>query len=216
MGLLAVPVVHDRERAKAKRLGELGLSEEILVRAVLSAEMDRRNTSSLEPRTAAGFKAWAAACRELAGELNSQGWRIDETGGPFRIVNPETAIAVLVVNGDDGVGQPERTPRSRSQKGERIQRLVQSNVRQASLFPERDYVPTPSIEFSENWWLLLYSDGSVVRAELSLPLGMGEDNRLSEWAERIIIKVPESAPQRFLDDESPLTVDVEVRPRPRP
>jgi hypothetical protein len=199
-----------------EKLRELGLHESDLVMAVRAAEIDRRSCSPLEPSVAPGFKAWAAGFRALAEQMVVRGWVKTETKGLPRVLNPTTRVAVAVISGDEGTGIASAEPKSKSPRGAQSAFLVRSNEIQYSLFEDSRFQPLPAEEEQITWWLLIYSDGvDIVRAELSLPVGMGEDRRLSVWKDRIIIELGDlSLPLGRRDDEEPpLEFEINIRPR---
>lgn len=203
---------------KEARLNELGLEEEDLITAVLAAELERRNCSALEPRSAPGFKAWSTGFGVLAETLTQKGWtRVEKQGLP-RMVNPENGVAIAVIHGDEATGRRVASPKTKSARGAQSLCLVRSNCQQLNLpFGDERFVPLPPEEEQITWWLMIYSDGaSVLRAELSLPVGVGEDSRFSMWQERIGISVPDPGPEfdatRY-DDDDALDIEVSVRPK---
>jgi hypothetical protein len=211
--------IHEGTRAAA-RLAELGLTEEILVRVVQEAEMERRSCSPLEPTIAPGFKAWVTAVRVAAELLMPRDWIQVESKGLPRILNPDTKVAIAIVGGDEATGRitgPD--PKSKTPRGAQSAFLVRSNEHQLAIpFAEgKRFRPLPDDKEQITWWLLIYSDGiSALRAELSLPVGLGEDSRLSRWQERIILAVPDLSLD-FLggrdDEEPPIELEVNVRSR---
>ena len=209
--------IHEGPHALA-RLRALGLTEEDVIITVQTSEIERRSCSSLEPSVAPGFKAWVAAFRTLAEQLVPRGWVKTETKGLPRILNPETAVGIAVVTGDEGTGRVHGEPRSKTPRGEQSIFLVRSNERQMGLpFPDqaRRFIPLPAEVEQITWWLLIHSDGDRVRAELSLPIGLGDDHRLSVWEERIVIDLPDLSlpPNNREDEEPPLDLEITVRPR---
>jgi hypothetical protein len=212
---LTAPQVFAGPLAIAK-LRTLGVQEPELVMAVRAAEVERRSCSSLEPSIAPGFKAWVAGFRTLAEQLVIRGWEKTETKGLPRVLNPETRMAIAVVSGDEGTGIASATPKSKTPKGAQSVFLVHSNEIQQNLFEDRRFRPLPAEQEQVTWWLLIYSDGlDAIRAELSLPVGMGEDNRFSDWKDRIIIELGDLSlpPGRREDEEPPLEFEINVRAR---
>lgn len=211
---MADPKVFEGDSGLA-RLAELGLTAEILVEAVLAAEMERRNCSPLEPSNAPGFKAWAAGVRTLAEGLIPLGWTKVETRGLPRILNPGTAVAIALLHGDDGTGLKHRSPKSKRARGDQSLSLVRSNRKQLLLFPEGPFARLPAEEEEITWWLLIFSEGEAnTRAELSLAIGMDEEGRLAEWECRIILTIPDtSLASGRREDEEPIEVAVTVTPK---
>ncbi len=197
------------------KLRALEINQPDLVMAVRAAEIERRSCSSLEPSVAPGFKAWAAGFRTLAEQLVPRGWVKTETRGLPRILNPDTRVAVAVVTGDEETGLLTRAPRSKSPRGPQSVFLVRSNEFQLNLFEGRRFRPLPAEEEQITWWLLMASNGDTVRAELSLPVGIGEDSRLAIWKERIIVEMGDLSlpPSRRDEEEPPLEFEINIRPR---
>lgn len=203
--------------AAAARVRILDLDLEMLRDAVHASEIERRSCSLLEPSTSPGFKAWAAAFRTLAERLVPLGWARSETRSLPRLVNRETALAITVCNGDEGTGIASRCPKTKNPRGGQSVLLVHSNARQLKLpFPGSEFTPVPRDEEQITWWLLIHSsDGGDLRAELALPVALGDDRRFAVWEERILFDVGAPGPdlQDEKDDEDPLEIDVQVRPR---
>lgn len=202
------------------RLAELGLTMDDFVAVVQASEMERRSCSPLEPSVSPGFKAWATAFRILAEQLMPRGWQRVETKGLPRLLNLDSSVAIAIVGGDEATGQTDgdSEPKSKTPRGPRSVFLVRSNERQLVIpFAERELRPLPPEQEEITWWLLIYSDGiNALRAELALPVGLGEDSRLSVWEERIVLAIPEFsfAPHDHQDDEEPpFEMEINVRPR---
>ena len=196
------------------RLETLGLTQPLLVRAVLAAAMERRNTSLLEPSNAPGFKAWARGFGVLAEELIPMDWRKVETNGLPRVVHPTSGVAIALVNGDDATGVYGRDPKSKTRRGPQSILLVHSNERQLQLFELSRFHQTPAAEEQVTWWLLMYFGADRLRAELSLPIGIGEDSKLSLWKTRIILDVPADGFEREAGsyDDDALQIEEHLEP----
>lgn len=211
-------VVHEGPMAAA-RLQELGIEKHQIVAAVEAAEIERRSCSSLEPSISAPFKAWAAAFRTIAEYKVKEGWVRTESYGLPRMLNLETAVAIAVVSGDEQTGRRYGSPKSRSPRGPQSVLLVRRNERQLRMpFVENvvRFKPLPLPVEQITWWLLIYSKGDELRAEVSLPVGLDSDWRFSDWQERIIVDLPNFAlpPLRSEEDEEPpLEFEIPVRQR---
>ncbi len=67
---------------------------------------------------------------------------------------------------------------------------------------------------SVTWLLLIARTGAEVRCELSLPGRIGEDDRVEEWQERIILEPVSVGPTPDFEKlEAPADVDVVVERR---
>jgi hypothetical protein len=197
------------------KLRALEINQPDLVMAVRAAEIERRSCSPFEPSISPGFKAWAAGFRTLAEQLVPRGWVKTETKGLPRILNPATRVAVAVVTGDEETGLVTGVPRSKSPRGPQSVLIVRSNEIQLNLFEASRFRPLPAEAEQITWWLLMASNGDTVRAELSLPVGVGEDSRLATWKERIIIELGDLSlpPNRRDEEEPPLEFEINIRPR---
>ena len=209
------PLIYDGPQTTVK-LNILGLTEELLVDAVLAGEIARRSCSPLAPANAAGIEAWIHSFVRLAEELvPTDQWEKTETRGLPRMVNLETRIALAVCNGDGGTGLRWGAPKSKNPRGQQSVLFVRSNERQLNLFTEGPWVPLPPDEEQITWWLLIYSnEDEILRAELSLPVGLGEDSRFSFWRERILLDIPEPEISSIYasDDGGPPPLDIVVQP----
>src|SRR5680860_222664 len=162
------------------------------------------------------------AMREL---LVPAGWELAEESLSFTF-NTDLSIALAVSSGNIHAGDPTQNPSFKYPKGPTTQAAVVGNASQLGLF---DGVPGFSeyavssfpkrIEFDtfKTWWLLHHVDRGkeVMRAELSLPVRIGNSGEMNQWESRVILE-----PIPF--DESPTTdraddfaagpdFDVEVR-----
>lgn len=204
----------------AARLADLGLTNDDILETVLAAQNERLAYSGPRwPSNTAGFMAYSAGVFTLASRLEPQGWVKTETKGLARVLNPDTRVAVAVAAGDVETGRLWGKPTSRNERGSVAALLVRSNQIQLNLpFEEEGLRPLPPVEEQITWWLLIYSDkdGSTVRAELSLPVGI-TDNRLASWQQRIIIDVSSCSTKSAIDLEDELPpIDFEVRISERP
>lgn len=100
--------------------------------------------------------------------------------------------AYAVATGDHNVGNgdPERSPRTRVDKGIRTEEGLQEN--QYELFPElastfHTHHPLRGYEF---WWLLMHvvEQTSVLRLEVSRGLNLDKDRCISTWIERVMLE----------------------------
>lgn len=209
----AEPAIHVDPAARLSRLTGLGLDEEVIRRAVLAGEEERRDTSPFDPTIAAPFRAWAATIRALGEALASAGWRKHEFRNFPRIAHSVTKKAIAVVGGNEGTGRDDRHPTCRGTRGPRSIAVVEAN-RQRVLFPQPEFVALPKDDKEfETWWLLVYSGGGELRAELSLPIGLGDDLRFSDWKERILIPMPDLSADAFSWELQDEPIEVSVRPK---
>ena len=210
-------IIHS-EAAADLRLEKLGIPDQVLIDAAHAYAIERSSCSALEPTIAPAFKAWAAAVRTLGEGLIPKGpWKKIETRNLPRWVNKESAIAVTACTGDENTGNESVNPRSKNPRGSEAMLLVHTNNRQGVLFDQNEFIPIPPDREQFTWWLLIYLGETELRAELSLPIGLGESRHFSHWEERILLDVP--GPERIEtgkdsdEDDDSLDIRVEVSPR---
>jgi hypothetical protein len=181
-------IVHDEPYEVEQRLAELGLRSETLIDVLRQGELQRRMASPLDPPSAPGVAAWARSVRALREQLIPSGWTPSDRFNFSTVVSPDGALAIAVATGDDGTGDssPEVNPRTKYRRGPTYARALARNV-QLELFPETNVPSDPTNESTVTWILLRRSTSDAIYAELSRPLRLGEDERVSEWAERIIL-----------------------------
>jgi hypothetical protein len=202
-------------------LQQLGIPLEVLVEAVQRAEVERRSCSPFEPSTAPGYKGWAGGLGVIAERMNDLGWTKKESRGLPRVVSPDGTHAVTLALGDSNTGIRGQLPRTKHPRGEVSICLVQTNTAQLDLplvdARGKSLIPPGKGEDDDSavtYWLLIYSDGKeVLRAELSLPIGLDDEGRLAFWEERILLDLPGTHAAVARDEEPPLDLPVEVRPK---
>ncbi len=210
-------IIHSGATAEL-RLEKLGIPVQDLIDAVHAYAIERSSCSALEPTIAPAFKSWVAAFRTLGEGLIPKGpWGKIETRNLPRWINKESAIAVTVCTGDEKTANKSVNPRSKNPRGPESMLLVHANNRQGVLFDQKEFIPIPPDREHLTWWLLIYLGETELRAELSLPIGLGERRHLSHWEERILLDVPQ--PERidtgydFDEGEDSLDIKVEISPR---
>ena len=99
------------------------------------------------------------------------------------------SIKIAVCNTDDGTGLKDRQPQNRSKKGAATDRAVSANQLN---FDEKLEGTTNVIQMTPQpgglvyWYLCVYCEGDVVRAELSCPSSC-ESGFFRDFNERIIL-----------------------------
>jgi hypothetical protein len=180
-------VVRERPIEVTDALSALGLNFEILRDAILAGETARDACTANDPSNAAGFDAWARTVRSLRERLIAWAWtRVDADGLPT-IISPSGSIAIAVAAGDEGTGKAEASPKTKYPKGPATIAVVTRNRTQLEFWEsneEQVTVPNPT---PQTWFLLRSRMDDTVYAELSLPAAIGDDGRVEEWAERIVL-----------------------------
>jgi hypothetical protein len=121
--------------------------------------------------------------------LAPDGWQKSDEGNYSIIMNPSATLAIVVSTGDEATGLPHRSPRTKCPKGPATAAAIRANRSQLDFFQEAEPFPIkPESDKGPLTWVLLVRDtGSEIYAELSLPLVIGDDDRIEYWRERIIL-----------------------------
>lgn len=177
------------------------------------------------PSNAPGTFLYLELVRSMRDILVPNGWELAEESLSFTF-NNDLSIALAVSSGNTHAGDPMRSPSFKYPRGPATQAAVSGNANQLGLF-DRDprfteyAVPaTPKrVDFEKfkTWWLLHHVDPGkgVMRAELSLPIKIGNSGETDRWESRIIldpIPFDEEPDTNRLDDapDGP-DFDVDVR-----
>jgi hypothetical protein len=167
-------------------LDALGLNIGILSTATMSSELARSRATALHPPLTGGFNGWADAVASLRADLMPLGWEKSDKANYCTVVSPDGSFQIAVSSGDEFTGIEARTPRTKCPKGPETARAVELN--QYSLFPSEMPAQTLRSQGSLGTWILLIRrDSDVLRAELSFPASIDDDDHVAEWAERIIL-----------------------------
>lgn len=182
---MSARVVYDAEAVD--RLAELGLTVDIVERAILRAEAEAATCTAFDPPMMAGFIRYGRTVRFLREELVPQGWHYDSPRNFCRTISPDREFAIVSTSGDAATGHPELTPTTKYPKGYATAQAVDTNGQLR--FDFDDLVieePLSGDNHLATWFLLYQIDGDVIRAEISLPSAM-DGGSISEWEERIIL-----------------------------
>lgn len=205
-------VVVDESWEVDAELHELGLNRDELLQVIEGAKWGRNHWTEWDPPGYAGWNQYALGTRSLRKVLienrpAQQKWRMDNTGGLCRTIDPSGEMAIVVSSGTPQTGNPNSTPKTLNPKGEHSLRGFRINRSQRDLFGSDVAGTNPWL-----WFLLIHVDGDEVLAELSLPLDVDETGRVNDWLKRIIIR-PDSPSDggstKDIDDD--LDIDVVAR-----
>ncbi len=199
----------------AQALAAMGLTEEILHDAIEAGEIDRDACTANNPPTDAGGRSHGTTVRALRESLIPSGWAACNVRNFSTVVAPDVAMEIAVASGDDATGRPDRTPRTKNKKGELMSIGIERNIHQLSLFELPPVARTNTRDARATLMLLRHrpAGSDVVRCELSVPMGMSDDDRVNEWGTRIILRdlVLDGRGGRLADyDASDDTIDVSV------
>jgi hypothetical protein len=180
-------VVHQADQSNT-RLSDLGLNQDFLRDAVQRGEAERATCTDNDPQIYSGMVPWAKTVRALREALIPLGWRPEEPGNLPLIVNAEGTVGIAVSRGDGLTGVASGSPQTQHPKGPVTVAVVESN--QLSLFGQAIVAgqAEPAEPRRVTWILLIANCGNEIRCELSLPDYVGEDMRVTGWAERIILE----------------------------
>jgi hypothetical protein len=206
-------VVYRKPSEVTDTLAGLDLSFEILRDAMLAGETARDSCSANDPRNAPGFDAWARTVRSLRGQLVTHGWTPDDEDGLPSIISPAGDVAIVVATGDQATGKADDWPKTKYRNGPARIVVVERNRNQLHLFDPRqkEKVKVPKLK---TYFLLRCRIEDMVYSELSIPASIGDDGRVDEWIERVILEPfsvnPESGPSSSDQGDE---IEVNVRRR---
>ena len=204
-------VVHKNWEVDAE-LHRLGLDRDELLQVVDGAKWGRNNWTEWDPPGYAGWNQYGLGTRYLRMVLienrrANRKWRMDNTGGLCRTIDPTEETAIVVSSGTPQTGKPNRWPKTLNSKGELSLRGFRINKLQGDLFESDVGVTDPWL-----WFLLIHVRGDEAFAELSLPLDVDETGRANDWLKRIIIR-PDSPGDDSATKDMSDDLDIDVVPR---
>jgi hypothetical protein len=180
-------VIRERLTEVTDSLSALGLSINVLQDSILAGETARDMCTANDPSNAAGFDAWARSIRSLREQLVASGWTRGDAGGLPVVISPSGSLAITIATGDEGTGKPEASPKTKCAKGRTTIALVTRNRTQRDFFESDEEEVNVANPQADTWFLLRNRIDEAVFAELSLPAAIGDDGRVEEWIERIIL-----------------------------
>ena len=171
-----------------RRLAQLGVNEVVVREAVYQGHLQRTRLTLNHPIIYHGLNMWGEIVAALRDQLRPLGWNRQEIGSFALTVHEDRKLAITVASGDEGTGNPSAHPCNRSKKGRNTVDAIEAN-RQLELFerlPPEDHVDGDD---KQTWVLMHHTDTTrgEIRLELSRPSEIGNDGKISEWAERIIL-----------------------------
>lgn len=172
------------------RVHDLGLTTDLILRALLRADAEAKHTTALEPPTAEGTIRYLKTVRFLREELVPLGWDIGNYKNFCRTIHPSHEFSIVTSSGDEftGVDIPDKMPCTKYPKGDLTALAVQQNAGQG-VFDLGEEFAEPTVkpaELENIWFLLQRATPEYIYAELSLPTRI-EDGMITGWQERIIL-----------------------------
>lgn len=188
------------------RLAQLGLRRDHLLDVVAAAVGGRRNATGLHPLSAGGLLSWIEGTGQLRRIFLPLGWEICRRDNIESIFHPELGIKVVFQNAERA-GDPLFEPVATSKKGAGSARAIE--LGQYELWPE-DKAKEVAEVTATTWVLFVYANGDDVRAELSCPMAINEE-QFDGFHERILL-VEKGGWDRALplDDEGEPPAEYEV------
>jgi len=191
----------------APRLEQLGVTKAELLQVVRAAVGARRNATPFHPLSAGGLLAYLAGTEHLRRVFVPQSWKICRRDNIESIFHTEIGIKIAYQNAERA-GDPLSDPIAVSKKGAGAARAVE--LGQYDLFPEVREMEVAEIT-AASWYLFVYADGPDVRAELSCPVAIN-DEQFDQFHERILLvqKGEWDGPDPLADDAPPVDFEVNV------
>jgi hypothetical protein len=190
------------------RLTQLGLRRDYLLEVVRAAVGARRNATAFHPLSTGGQNSWSEGTAQLRRIFVPQGWEICRRDNIESIFHPEYGIKVIFQNAERA-GDPLRDPAAVSRKGAGSARAIE--LGQYELWPDLKRKEVAELT-APTWVLFVFAEGDDVRAELSCPVAISED-QFDGFHERIILveKGGWDSMEPVSDaDEPPVEYDVSV------
>jgi hypothetical protein len=199
------------------RLTELGLDVDAIVDVVSQGYQAFVSCSPNHPRLIPGIWAWGETVRALREYVLPKGWSRSDENNYAVVIDPLGEMAIAVATGDAATGMKDLVPTTKANKGPSTADAVQANHLQLLLFGD---LPVPSAANDGGdkerltWLLLVHRAISEVRCELSLPVTMGADGKVSSWKERILLPaIPlDGDPVEIVPPQQP-DIDIDVKRR---
>jgi hypothetical protein len=164
------------------RLAQLGLRRDLLLEVVEAAVGGRRNATGFHPLSAGGLLSWIQGTGQLRRVFLPHGWEACRRDNIESIFNPAAGIKVVFQNAERA-GDRHADPLATSRKGAGSARAVE--LGQYELWPEVKAQEVAEIS-ATTWVLFVYANGDDVRAELSCPIAINEE-QFDGFHERILL-----------------------------
>lgn len=189
------------------RLEELGLSLDELKTVAFKAIAAKNQSVAIDPVNASGLLSYIYGTRATRELLLPKGdWKINREENIESTYNSKLNIKIIFQNVDSACGIVP--PKANSGKGNGSKRLIDAS-RTHQIFPEDEKL----FELQRNtsvWYLCVSSEGDQIRAELSMPISI-ENDQFSEFSERIFIITNENLdPIEYNADDSSTEFEIEI------
>ena len=189
----------------------LGLPLSVVEEAAVAWGSEVVSGNRFRPQTAPGFAGWDRGTEVAREGAHRFGYDPVEFEGISLAVHRGRNVALCLVAGSDGAGDPARTPTTRHPRGAVGQSIVEA---QSSFFfsPATTSVTRGTMP---HWYLLPYfsSVDGRVWYEISHPAILGPDARVAKWHTRIIPPSVEPFRRRQPAPEMTEEIDIPVKRR---
>lgn len=177
-----IPLTHTNPESVNSKIAALGLDKAKLMDVVHVMVAARNGRTANDVPSAPGYYAWSEGTRRMRELFIPDGWVKDESGQLSTLYSEERGLKIVVSNTDEGTGLLTTHPQNRSQKGAATDRAISSN----QLHMEGIITQLPQGDSSKYWYLCVYSEGDIFRAELSWPVALA-NGYFTGFKERIIL-----------------------------
>lgn len=199
----------EEDNAVGAALNQIGWTKEELLEAVDASVGGRRSATLNHPRGTGGMRAWQDGTCRLRELGKHRGLQNDDEDGIASTVDAQRKLRFIVCSGDENTGELGATPQNRNKKGAGTGKTL------GDFFDFFDSVTNDKALSQRSsakdqltaWYLLIYCEGDVVKAELSCPTGM-LDGYFTGFSQRIILRNDEGSDDLVASKSLPVTTDV--------
>lgn len=207
-------LVHVEDEA-LDRLGQLGLEQAWIVRALQRGDAESRTVSQLAPKGFEGTTRWGRAAEYFREQACAKGWTPDDTMNIARSISLSGEVSIIVTTGSKGTGIEGADPTTKYTKGAGVVASIEANL--VLDFDPEYLVATgmrqaPRPDKPMQTWLLMFAvENNKIYSEVSMPDAISADGVITSWRERIIMPVIDLRPEVVIgDDQSGPTDPVNV------
>lgn len=161
-------IIHSDRRTVDRRLSQyFNSTRDQWIDIVKASVQARARCTDDFPKSAAGYYAWEAATTRSRQMFRREGWHKGDEDGIKTIVNHNLKKKIAILNTDFGTCNKARSPRNRTLKGPAQDRVMDLN-NQYEMFKIHEMARSKEAPYSL-WYLCIFDDGKMVRAEISRP-----------------------------------------------
>jgi hypothetical protein len=192
-----------------------GLSTDLIHEALKAGAVAQRACASNHPRTSGGYYFYSETVRVLRDKAARASWTAESDSNIEYVVAPGGLTRIWVLAGDSDTGISNGNPKSRHGRGSYGRHAIDQNQMVLDLPGLVEAEPAIDTAFVPSWALLHYFDKGLneIRCEISLPVPVLEDGRVSAWRERIVLPAVKLGEVKIPERPTNAIVDVEIRRR---